>query len=132
MVKILLVSAVLGGIVYAGPVCDFKLNDLKSQIDYAKKKGFEDKAKQLEVKLSDFSKTCRDSDILEEINQNIKNTQKNLQSARSALHQAQIDGNAHNLRQAQIDYKVANMQYIAAKQEMLRMKDLIKSSGNKK
>lgn len=128
MSKILILSVFLGASLYAGPICDFKQKDMQFQIDYAKEKNLQEKAKKLEEKLANFSKTCKDSDVLEEINQNIEETQKNLQNAKSALHQAQIEGNAHNLRQAQIDYKIANMQYIAAKQEMLRMKDLLKSS----
>ncbi|PAF53962.1 hypothetical protein BKH42_03065 [Helicobacter sp. 13S00482-2] len=132
MSKVLFIGVFLALNLYAGPICEFKLNDIKAQIDYAKKKNLDNRAKDLEIKLQDFAKTCKDSDILEEIDQNIQSTQNNLQNAKSALHQAQLQGDAHRLRQAQIDYKVANMQYIAAKQEMLRMKDLLKDSKNKK
>lgn len=128
MKKILILCVFLGVSLYAGPICDFKKKDIQSQIDYAKEKNLQAKAKKLEEKLANFSKTCKDSDILEEINQNIKETQKNLQDAKSALRNAQSEGNAHNIRQAEIGYKMANLEYIAAKQEMLRMKDLLKSS----
>ncbi|PAF41622.1 DUF1090 family protein [Helicobacter sp. 11S02596-1] len=132
MQKIVLVCILSFVFGYAGPICDFKINDAKAQIQYAIQKNLNANIPELQKNLQKLEKTCKDSDILDEIHQNIQATQSNLDQVKMNLDTARTDGNAHKIRQAQIEFKIANMQYIAAKQELLRMQDLLKSQKNVK
>ncbi|PAF49151.1 hypothetical protein BKH41_03455 [Helicobacter sp. 12S02232-10] len=128
MSKYFFIFSLLFVLGYGGPICDFKINNVSSQIDYALKKNPNQNLSELKKNLQELEKNCKDSDVLKDINQNIEMTQNNLEQAKINLSDAQIKGNIHQIRQAQIDLKIANLQYIAAKQELLRMKDLLKEN----
>ncbi|PAF52570.1 DUF1090 family protein [Helicobacter sp. 13S00477-4] len=118
---------ILSSFVYAGPICEYKINDMKYQLVYAKKQHLDKQIPLLEKNLQKFKDKCKDSDILNDIYQNIEMTRDNLKNAKSDFSQAQIEGNAYKIRQAQIHLEIANKQYIAAQQELLRMKDLLRT-----
>ncbi|PAF48380.1 hypothetical protein BKH46_00245 [Helicobacter sp. 12S02634-8] len=127
MQKILIVPMIFAAFVYGGAICDFKIKDLQTQIQDAQNKAHTQRAAELIKKLEAFKKDCKDSDILADIHHNIEVTQNQYKQAKAHLSQAQSQGDPHAIRQAQIEVKIANMQFVAAQQELLRMKDLLKN-----
>lgn len=126
MKKIFFIICVFYAFGYAGAVCDYRTNDLQTQIDIAKEKHLNQKAIELVKKLDDFKKKCTDEKVIAEINNNIQISKDNLKEARQRLQDAEMSQNNFLIREAKINLKIAHSQYIANQQELLRMKDLLK------
>ncbi|MGX2972983.1 hypothetical protein [Helicobacter sp. T3_23-1059] len=118
------------GIALGGAVCEYKINKAKEGIKsyQSYKKRDEDKLAKAKNELESLLQTCDDEAVLKEMEEYIAFALQKLKSARQNLNLAMQSNNTHQITQAKLAHKIAHIEYIAAKQEQLRLKDLLKSS----
>ncbi len=118
----------------AGAICDFKIKTAKEGLQASENAKNKDEAKIQKAKkeLEVLQKHCDDEEILAEVKEHIKATKNKLNQATSRLNEAYQTQNQHLIFQAKLQYKIAHIEYIAARQEELRLKDLARSNQNGK
>ncbi len=118
----------------AGAICDFKIKTAKEGLQASENAKNKDEAKIQKTKkeLEALQKHCDDEEILAEVKEHIKATKNKLNQATSRLNEAYQAQNQHLIFQAKLQYKIAHIEYIAARQEELRLKDLARSNQNGK
>ncbi|MGX3044783.1 hypothetical protein [Helicobacter sp. T3_23-1056] len=118
------------GSALGGAVCEYKIDKAKEGVKsyQSYKKRDEDKLAKAKNELESLLKNCDDEAVLKEMEEYIAHTKQKLESARQNLHLAIQSNDTHQITQAKLAHKIAHIQYIAARQEQLRLKDLLKSS----
>ncbi|OBV28579.1 hypothetical protein BKN38_08235 [Helicobacter sp. CLO-3] len=139
----------------AGAICEFKIKQARegvaaletkkeaqqeSQKEVQKKAALdsstsdsskydESKLNKARAELAALESSCDDEAILKDVRENIALTKSNLDKANENLARAMDSKDSHKIFQARLEQKLAHAQYIAARQEELRLKDLQKSAG---
>lgn len=88
----------------------------------------ESKLDKARAELAALESSCDDEAILKDVRENIALTKSNLDKANENLARAMDSKDSHKIFQARLEQKLAHAQYIAARQEELRLKDLLKSA----
>ncbi len=110
----------------AGAICDFKIQSAKDGLKAITESKNEKKIKIAKKELEELQKNCDDRAVLLEVQENIKAARENLNKANAKLNEAYAAKDKHLIFQAELQYKIAHAQYIAARQEELRLKDLMR------
>ncbi|WP_285264875.1 hypothetical protein [Helicobacter zhangjianzhongii] len=113
---------------YAGAICEYKIQQAQDGLNAYEQKASKDPAKLQEARddLARLLEHCDDTEILAEVAEYITYTKSQLTSANIALAQAKESSDKSAIHQATLAQKIAHRQYIAARQEELRLKDLLK------
>ncbi|WP_288644673.1 DUF1090 family protein [uncultured Helicobacter sp.] len=113
---------------YAGAFCDFKIKSAQEGLEafQASPKKDIQKIQKAKEELESLRKNCKDGEILQEVEENIKATKARLDLANHKLKEAYQSQDNHQIFQAKLQYKIAESEYISAKQEQLRFRDLLK------
>lgn len=132
-IKFIFVFAMCYSMAYAGAVCDYKIDKaregVRSYQAYKNSKKFdENKLKEVKSQLDSLLKSCDDEAVLKEMEEYIAKTKKRYEIAKQNLAILDSSKNPHQITQAKLEYKIAHIEYIAARQEELRLKDLQKSN----
>lgn len=121
-----------GEFAQAGAICEYKIHQAKVGLEAYENKPNPNQKKLQEARteLESLLKHCDDEGILGEVRANIAATKSRLDQANVALAQVkEMNGGMNDraaLQQALLAQKIAQAQYIAARQEELRLKDLLK------
>ena len=118
------------GSALGGAVCKYKIDKAREGITSYEtyKKRDETKLREAKAELESLLKTCDDEAVLKEMQEYIATTKQKLEIARQNLNLAMQSNDTHQITQAKLAHKIAHIEYIAAKQEELRLKDLLKSN----
>lgn len=113
---------------YGGAICEYKIRQAKEGLEAYEKKPSPSQSKLAKARdeLESLQKHCDDEKILQEVQENIACTRERLDEANAALAQARAANDQAALQQATLEQKIAQVEYIAARQEELRLKDLLK------
>lgn len=120
------------GFANSGAICEYKIHQAQEGLKAYENKPNPNPQKLQEARdeLESLQKHCDDDEILEEVRAHIATTKSRLDEANIALAQAkEMNGGMNDkaaLQQALLAQKIAQAQYIAARQEELRLKDLLK------
>lgn len=112
----------------AGAICEFKIKQAQEGIRaYEQKRNYDpDKLAEARKELDTLLKHCDDEAILQDVQEHIKRTKNKLDAENLRLANALQAQDQHRIFQAKLAYKIAEIEYIAARQEELRLKDLLK------
>lgn len=132
-IKSIFVCAMCYSMAYAGVVCDYKIDKAREGVSsyqaYKNSKKFdENKLKEAKSQLDSLLKSCDDEAVLKEMEEYIAKTKKRYEIAKQNLAILDSSKNSHQITQAKLECKIAHIEYIAARQEELRLKDLQKSN----
>ena len=119
-----------GEFAQAGAICEYKIHQAKSGLEAYENKPNPNQKKLQEARaeLESLLKHCDDEEILEEVASYIVSMKSALDHANLTLAQAKQTGDKSAIHQATLAQKIAQAQYIAARQEELRLKDLLKDN----
>lgn len=115
---------------YGGAICEYKIKQAQDGLEAYMQKPHKDphKLQDAQDELNSLLKHCDDREILEEVASYIASMKSTLTHANSTLAQAKESGDKSAIHQATLAQKIAQAQYIAARQEELRLKDLLKDN----
>ncbi|ETD26889.1 hypothetical protein [Helicobacter canis] len=115
---------------YGGAICEYKIKQAQDGLEAYMQKPHKDphKLQEAQDELNSLLKHCDDREILEEVASYIASMKSALTHANSTLAQAKESGDKSAIHQATLAQKIAQAQYIAARQEELRLKDLLKDN----
>lgn len=111
---------------FADILCDFKISILEESLKIADSKKDLQKATQLKNQITNLKKHCDNTMILEESKEYIKSLQKQIAEKKQALYHAQLSKNLAQEKNLKLEINLLHEQIIAAKQELLRLKDKLK------
>ncbi|WP_317372429.1 hypothetical protein [Helicobacter canis] len=113
---------------YGGAICEYKIKQARDGLEAYMQKPHKDphKLQEAQDELASLLQHCDDKEILEEVASYIASMKSALNHANSTLAQAKESGDKSAIHQATLAQKIAQAQYIAARQEELRLKDLLK------
>ncbi|MBR2494032.1 hypothetical protein [Helicobacter sp.] len=120
----------LVSLLYGGSICEYKIKQAQDGLDAYMQKPHKDphKLQDAQDELNSLLKHCDDKEILEEVRSHIASMKSALTHANMTLAQARESGDKSAIHQATLAQKIAQRQYIAARQEELRLKDLLKDN----
>lgn len=120
----------LVSLLYGGSICEYKIKQAQDGLDAYMQKSHKDphKLQDAQDELNSLLKHCDDKEILEEVRSYIASMKSALTHANITLAQARESGDKSAIHQATLAQKIAQRQYIAARQEELRLKDLLKDN----
>lgn len=115
---------------YGGAICEYKIKQAQDGLEAYMQKPHKDphKLQDAQDELNSLLKHCDDREILEEVASYIVSMKSALTHANITLAQAKESGDKGAIHQATLAQKIAQAQYIAARQEELRLKDLLKDN----
>ncbi|MCE3038289.1 DUF1090 family protein [Helicobacter anatolicus] len=111
---------------FADILCDFKISILEESLKIADSKKDLQKATQLKNQIINLKKHCDNTMILEESKEYIKSLQKQIAEKKQTLYHAQLSKNLAQEKNLKLEINLLHEQLIAAKQELLRLKDKLK------
>lgn len=114
---------------YGGVICEYKISKAKEGVNSYQnyKKRDEATLQKAKDELESLLKTCDDEVVLQEMQEYIIATRQKLELAKQNLTNAMQHKDSSQITQAKLAYKIAHIEYIAARQEELRLRDLLKS-----
>lgn len=112
----------------AGAVCEFKIQQAKSGLQAYEQKPSPESSKLQAAReeLERLQTQCNDEQILQELRAYIASLKDRLTQANATLAKARESRDKSAIQQATLAQKLAQIEYIAARQEELRLQDLLK------
>lgn len=107
-------------------LCDLKKSTLEASLQIASEKQDTDRIKELKDKIHSLNQHCNNQIILKETEDYINSLQSQMSEKKHILQEKQLAKEGQGIRELKLEIELLHQQIIAAKQELLRLKDKIK------
>ncbi|PAF48381.1 hypothetical protein BKH46_00250 [Helicobacter sp. 12S02634-8] len=122
-------GSVLGGVLLAGPICDFKAKDLQNQIDHANKNGQKHRVSELSHALKEVQDHCDDQKMLAKSKEKISQTEHKISEVKDKITALKAKGKTDKVREQEMKLKMLQTELEFYRKDYQEKQDL--SSGNK-